>query len=86
MPRSFLRGFSAVDHPRDAEPIDEHTKSGGPKCLLERDLNRSVLCQAMKYAFCLCLVLDANHHGEALRFLIMIRRNVSTRQYLAVYL
>src|SRR6202166_2954067 len=63
---SFLRCFSAVNDPRYAEPIDEHTKSDGPKCLLKRQVHRPVFRQGMKYAFRVYRILEAEHHGEAL--------------------
>src|SRR5258708_10788658 len=80
---SFLCVWPAVNHPRYAELIDEHTKSYGPKCLLEWHLNRPLFFQGMKYAFCLRLLLDAEAHGKAVRFLITIRWNVRTHQALA---
>jgi hypothetical protein len=61
-----LGGFLAVNHPRDAEPIDEHTKSDSPICLLEGHLHCPVSCQGIKYAFRLVRLLEANYHGEAL--------------------
>jgi hypothetical protein len=85
MLHSFLRSFSAINYPRYAEPINEHTKSRSPEGLLELHLNRSVFCQGMKYALCLCWVLDAKHHGEALWFLVVLRLSVSTLQYIAAH-
>src|ERR1700690_4039836 len=80
--RSLLRSFFAVDHPGDAELVHQHTKPKGPECFLDRHCNLSVFCQGMKYAFRLRRILNANVDGEALRFLIAVRRNISTHQYL----
>src|SRR6266851_6248407 len=79
---SFLCVWPAVDHPRYAKLIDEHTKSDGPKCLPKRHLNCSLFFQCMKYAFRLRNLLDAEAHGKAMRFLVVIGWNVRTHQVL----
>jgi hypothetical protein len=73
-----LAGFLAVNHPRDAEPIDEHTKSDGPKCLLEGICTVPFPAKALNMRFRLARILEAYYHGEALWFLVVLRRNVST--------
>src|SRR5216683_5994679 len=80
---SFLGVWPAVNHPRYAELIDEHTKSNRPKCLLKRHRDRPLFFQGMKYAFGLRLILDPEAHGEAMRFLIAIRWDVRAHQSLA---
>src|ERR1700687_5426292 len=88
-PNSFLglgcfRGcLLAVNHPRDAESIDEHTKSCGPECFPERHRHRTVLHQSVEYALCLCRVFNANVDVEAMRFLIVIWRGVRPHLHLA---
>jgi hypothetical protein len=37
--------FLAIDHPRDAELIDEHAKAGGPEGFLQRHPHNAALCQ-----------------------------------------
>ena len=60
--RRELRSVPAVDHPRDAESIDKHAKTGGPEGLLDRHCHRSVFRQGLKYAFCFSHVVDLDRY------------------------
>jgi len=37
--------FLTIDHPRDAELIDENAKAGGPEGFLQRNPHSAALCQ-----------------------------------------
>src|SRR6267154_5010714 len=71
----------AINNPRNPEPIDEHTKSRRPKCILERNLDSSLFCQGIKYAVGFCVVLDAEHYSKTFRFPVMRRLDVSAGQH-----
>src|ERR1700719_320245 len=86
----FIRALSgllcclfAVDHPRYSEPVDEHPKSHGPESFPEWHRHPTVLLQSAKYTFRLSWVRDTDVYREALRFLSVGRRGVTTHQYLA---
>src|ERR1700674_4433392 len=79
---SLLCGFAAVNHPGYAELINQHTKSRGPKCFLQRHGRRTVFRQGAKYALGLRYVCESKHYGNALRLLVVLRRKVSALQYL----
>src|SRR5258708_17431850 len=79
----FLGCLPAVNHPRDAESIDQHTKSHGPECFPEWHRHGTVFHQSVKYALGLYRVLNANVDVEAMRFLVAIWRGVHPHQYLA---
>src|SRR5258708_16797381 len=73
----------AVNHPRDTESINEHTKSRSPECLPERHRHRTVFHQGVKYSLCLCRVFNAKVDIEAVRFLVVIWRCFHPHQHLA---
>src|SRR3954449_7653914 len=81
IPRSAL----AIDHPRHAELIGEHTKAGGPEGLLDRHMHLPVLCQDLEDAFRLSRAVDVERHGEACRFLVVFSPSIRTHQRLIAY-
>jgi len=54
----YLAGRLAVDHPRDAEAVDEHAKAGRPEGRLDRHGHFSAFRQGVKDTLGLQRVLD----------------------------
>src|SRR5579863_5391550 len=75
-------GISAIDHPWDAESIDEHTEEEGPESLLEGHLHGAALGQSVEDALGFCRIVDVNRQRETLRLLILPGKGVDALQHL----
>src|SRR5262245_65989033 len=63
---SCPRGFLAVDHPRDAEPVGEHAEADQVPGLADRHLDRAALGQGREQALRLVRRADLDRHVAAL--------------------
>src|SRR5262245_64811367 len=59
----------AVDHPRDAELIDQHAEALGPERLLYRHADGAVVGERREDAFSFLRILGLDRHREPLRLL-----------------
>ena len=56
----------AVDHPWDAEAIDQHAESSRPEGLLKRQVDLPVLRQGVEDALAVCRIGDSDRHVDTL--------------------
>src|SRR5690606_1283122 len=82
-PSLGLLVFLAVDHPRNAELVDQHGEARGPEGLFVRHLYRTVLLQRVVDALAFRLGIDVDRHRAARDASIRtIGRAVGTKQHL----
>src|SRR5687768_13491290 len=82
-PFRWLGGCLAVDQPRYAKLIDDHTKTIGPKRFVERHDDPTVHGQVTKDTLGVSRARDLERERETFWFLIAVRRDVTTHQCLA---
>src|ERR1700694_355405 len=70
----------AVDHPRYAESIEDHSEAQRPEGPLDRHLHRPVLGQGLEYPLGILRLGDAERNVEALRLLVVLGRRVRAHQ------
>src|SRR2546428_9167928 len=71
-----------INHPRNPELIDAHTKARRPEGLLKRHRHLSVLSQRVEDALAFGRVLHMNRHVNAFWFLVTPRRSIGALKHL----
>src|ERR1700683_3831284 len=77
---SLALRFFAIDDPWDCESIDQHREMRREESLLQWHPHRAVLCEGFENALRFRPIGEVENHGEALRFLIALRRVIAASQ------